>query len=583
MAEPMAPPSDLPMTGGSANTVAPSDGQQVALRPAASVILLRDAPGGIEVFMVQRNRASAFVPGHHVFPGGALDAADQDSALHRLCVGHDDLSASRILRVPQGGLAFWVAAIRECFEEAGLLLAGHGPGSSRLELSAEQQRDVFQSWRARLNAGQASMLQLCQEFELMLLADRLQYFSHWITPIGNPRRFDTRFFVAEAPADQAAMHDGAEAIDHVWVRPAQALDMHRQGRFPLVYATRTTLEQLADFGSVAQVLDHARKQREVATIMPRIGHGRAGRRVIGPGEAVYAEIGKVDQFAPGQASYEIVPGQPARLGPRLWRLTAPNPGYMTGPGTNTYLIGDECGVTVIDPGPDEPAHLQRILEVAPGPIRDILVTHTHQDHSPGARYLREATGARTIGWPTSMPNQDVRFQPDYRPAHDERLDTAGCTLRVLHTPGHASNHLCYLWEAERLLFTGDHIMQGSTVVISPPDGDMGTYLHSLEALLREPVDWLAPAHGFLMDEPQKVINQLMEHRLRRESLIVRALRGNGAVHRDVLLARVYTQLPAPLVKVAARTLLAHLLKLERENRVRRVDEDHWEFSDPAMS
>src|SRR5690606_34700843 len=97
-----------------------------------------------------------------------------------------------------------------------------------------------------------------------------QYFSHWITPIGNPRRFDTRFFVAEAPADQAAMHDGAEAIDHVWVRPAQALDMHRQGRFPLVYATRTTLEQLADFGSVAQVLDHARKQREVATIMPRI-------------------------------------------------------------------------------------------------------------------------------------------------------------------------------------------------------------------------------------------------------------------------------------------------------------------------
>lgn len=121
------------------------------------------------------------------------------------------------------------------------------------------------------------------------------------------------------------------------------------------------------------------------------------------------------------------------------------------------------------------------------------------------------------------------------------------------------------------------------MVISPPDGDMGTYLHSLEALLREPVDWLAPAHGFLMDEPQKVINQLMEHRLRRESLIVRALRGNGAVHRDVLLARVYTQLPAPLVKVAARTLLAHLLKLERENRVRRVDEDHWEFSDAAMS
>lgn len=554
---------------------AQSNVSAVELRPAASVILLRDTAGGMEVLMLQRTRAASFVPGNHVFPGGAVDPKDYSNAVLERCHGYDDAAASRILGLPRGGLAFWIAAIRECFEEAGLLLAGQG-SHPLANLKHLPHWEELPSWRHRLHRGEASILDLCRAFDLQLCVNQLRYFSHWITPLGNPRRFDTRFFVARAPEEQTARHDGLEAVNSVWVQPKEALELHHEGKFPLVYATRSTLQRLAEFSAVEAVLDYAKRQRKVATIMPRIGSGRAGRRVIGPGEPVYAEIGKIEQFWPGQASYEIVPGVPTRLSPRLWRLTAPNPGYMTGPGTNTYIIGDDTGVTVIDPGPDDREHLHRIMDVAPGPIRDILVTHTHSDHSPGVRYLRQATGARTIGWPTNVPTQDITFNPDYQPEHNEVLITAGATLRVLHTPGHTSNHLCYLLESERLLFTGDHIMQGSTVVISPPDGNLQAYLDSLQALLREDLDWLAPAHGFLMDQPQKVINQLVEHRLRREALILRALAGSEPLHEEVLLGRVYTQLPPPLVRVAARTLLAHLLKLEAENKVRRVEAEYWE-------
>lgn len=275
----------------------------------------------------------------------------------------------------------------------------------------------------------------------------------------------------------------------------------------------------------------------------------------------------------------IQPGVAIRLSPRVRRVTARNPGVMTGPGTNTYLVGAGQVCAVIDPGPVDGGHLEALLAAAPAPIRYVLVTHTHRDHSPGALPLKAATGALLLGRPTRHRHwQDPGFAPDRELHHDDRLTLgSGSTLRVVHTPGHASNHLCFLLEEERMLFTGDHIIQGSTVVIDPPDGDMGAYLQSLESLLREPLDFLAPGHGTLIPRPHEAIRGLIQHRLRREAKVLRALPSQHPADLPTLVRSVYDDVPAHLHALAERSLLAHLLKLEAEGRARRVT-DSWTAS-----
>jgi glyoxylase-like metal-dependent hydrolase (beta-lactamase superfamily II) len=252
---------------------------------------------------------------------------------------------------------------------------------------------------------------------------------------------------------------------------------------------------------------------------------------------------------------------------------------MTGPGTNSYLVGRDGAWTVIDPGPAIASHVQALIDAAaPGRIERILVSHTHRDHSPAAAPLSAATGAPVWGRRAAHPQwQDPDFAPVHEPLDGERIDVApGLTLRVLHTPGHASNHLCYLLEQERLLFTGDHVMQGSTVVINPPDGDMAAYLQSLRALTDVDLDWLAPGHGFLVGQPHAVLRALVEHRLRREAKVADALRRAAHASIDVLLPQVYDDVPAAIHPVARRSLLAHLLKLEADGRADCVDELwHW--------
>lgn len=264
---------------------------------------------------------------------------------------------------------------------------------------------------------------------------------------------------------------------------------------------------------------------------------------------------------------------PARLSSRVWRITAQNAGAMTGPGTNTYIVGAGEHRAVIDPGPADDRHLQAIIAAAaPASIRYILVTHTHEDHSPGAQPLKSATGALLLGQTTLHPHwQDPSFAPDRRLYDGDRLTlTAGVTLRVLHTPGHASNHLCYLLEEERILFTGDHIIQGSTVVIDPPDGDMAAYLRSLESLRREPLDYLAPGHGTLIPRPDSAIRSLIQHRLRREAKVLASLPREHPADLATLIRAVYDDVPAHLHPLAERSLLAHLLKLQAESRAIRV-------------
>ncbi|MGI9345242.1 MAG: MBL fold metallo-hydrolase [Gammaproteobacteria bacterium] len=276
------------------------------------------------------------------------------------------------------------------------------------------------------------------------------------------------------------------------------------------------------------------------------------------------------------AHLSVEVSRPIELLPGVVRLTAPNPGVFTGPGTNTYLIGTEQ-ILVIDPGPDLPEHTDAIVKAAAGNIQAIAVTHTHPDHSPGAAPLAAATGAEIWGMACMTPGNNAEgWRPDRTLKADELLRVGAQSIRVLHTPGHASNHLCFLLEAERMLITGDHIMQGSTVVISPPDGDMQQYLDSLRMLQHLELTYLAPGHGHVIDEPQTAISALIAHRLRREAKVVSRLRTLGQVSVDQLVASVYDDVDSRLHPIARHSLLAHLIKLQAERRVAEQQKELWE-------
>jgi glyoxylase-like metal-dependent hydrolase (beta-lactamase superfamily II) len=275
----------------------------------------------------------------------------------------------------------------------------------------------------------------------------------------------------------------------------------------------------------------------------------------------------------------LIPGTPSTLTPGVRRVVAPNAGMMTGPGTNTYLLSSGSGdTTVIDPGPDDAAHLQAILGAAEGGIRWIIVTHTHRDHSPLAAVLAKRTGACLIGlnWPHDG-RQDESFVPERVPGDGERLRLGETDLVAIHTPGHASNCVCYLLEHERLLFTGDHVLEGVSPVILPPDGDMSAYMASLDKLEAYDFERIAPGHGGVLPRGKRVLELLRAHRMAREDKVLAKL-APGAATIDALTAAVYDDVPAERHVWAKLTLEAHLIKLAREGRV--VEHEHrWRISD----
>ena len=266
----------------------------------------------------------------------------------------------------------------------------------------------------------------------------------------------------------------------------------------------------------------------------------------------------------------LVYGVASALSPMVRRIVCRNPSAMTGPGTNTYLVGiDE--IAVIDPGPDDAAHLDAIAGCGGDRIRWILLTHTHSDHSPVAAALKERTGAEVLafdGGNDSVGNVPVPI--DTRLGDGDVIEATEYRLTALHTPGHASNHLCYLLNEERLLFSGDHIMQGSTVVIIPPDGDMAQYLASLERLkrLRPRLRAIAPGHGHVIDDPIGTIDGYVAHRLEREQQVVDTLRSHGSADVSALVADIYADVPVELHSWARYSVWAHLRKLADDGVVR---------------
>jgi len=271
-------------------------------------------------------------------------------------------------------------------------------------------------------------------------------------------------------------------------------------------------------------------------------------------------------------------GQLTELAPGVRRLVAPNPSLMTGPGTNTYLLGIR-EIAVIDPGPALEQHIDAIQQQADAPIGKILVTHTHPDHSPAAHLLAQACGAELFGRPAPQGrHQDQTFVPDHILADGDTIETEDFSLQAVHTPGHASNHLCYLHAGLNWLLTGDHIINGSTVVIAPPDGNMGDYLRSLERIRSLQLETILPGHGDVIDKPDAAIDWLIDHRLKRESSVVAALRKQPNATSRELVPLVYEDVDAELHKLAEHSLLAHLIRLEEDLRVK-MERGRWRLMD----
>lgn len=534
------------------------------IRPAATLALVRDTPEGIEVLLLQRTWSAVFLPGFYVFPGGAVDEQESLGRLH--AAGVKDTEISHTMSLSEGGADYMLAAVRECFEEAGVLVA---MDADRQLIGGDH---PAHDDRKAVFKGELPLAELCQRHQLTIPLDRLAYLSHWITPPGPPRRFDTRFFVTEAPENQYVSHDGEETIDHVWIRPEQALQEQRAGTRLMTLPTLGTLRVLRDFDSVDSLMRYAwANPPEPHPSQPWPATRRGEPVLLEPDSPAYAEAVKLDPEGEGSTKAEIVPGEAVEVAAGVIRLTAPNPGVMTGPGTNTYILGHER-FTVLDPGPNHAGHIERILEVTGGKIDSVVVTHTHLDHSPGTQALKEQTGCRVYGRSApDGPGQDHKFAPDQQPEHGDLIETDAGLIKVLHTPGHASNHLCFLLEDQQLLFSGDHIMQGSTVVINPPDGDMKAYLESLYELLAESIRFIAPAHGFVMGQPQAIIDYLITHRMAREHKIARALDKLSPVSLKDLTSKAYGDVPTAIHGVAARSALAHLLKLEADGHALQED------------
>jgi glyoxylase-like metal-dependent hydrolase (beta-lactamase superfamily II) len=285
------------------------------------------------------------------------------------------------------------------------------------------------------------------------------------------------------------------------------------------------------------------------------------------------------------ADDDFTPGRVVPLSELISRVTAPNGGKMTGPGTNTYLIGRAGGadVAILDPGPASPAHVDALLAAVAGRrVVALVVTHTHLDHSPAASPLRARTGAPRVGRTSSFPQfQDPTFQSDLEVRDGTTVSGDGWTLRAVPTPGHASNHVCWLLEEEAALFTGDHVLGTTSPVILPPDGSMRAYLDSLARLQQLSLRELMPGHGPRLLRPARVFELLVRHRLDREAEVVAALARAPQATVPALVDIVYRDVSEDLKRWAAFSLEAHLIKLAEDGRAFGTD-GRWQLAaDPA--
>jgi 8-oxo-dGTP pyrophosphatase MutT (NUDIX family) len=435
----------------SSATAGPAAGN---IRPAASLIVLRDSPAGVEVLLMRRpERGNDFRSGACVFPGGVVDAAD--AGLHGLCFGLDDAAASRRLGEPSNGLDFFVAAVRECFEEAGLLFACR-PDGSPADLASRH--DELRAWRGRLHRGAATLCDLCAALDLKLDLRETAYFAHWLTPVVRPKRFDTRFFVRLAPPGQQAEPDFGEALELMWLTPAEALDPARG--LKLLNVTQRTLQELSRFATAQAAYDAALARRGVQRILPRpVRSADGSERFVIPGMPAYDEVEALDPEGRGHVAGELVPGQCTRLTPRLLRVA--------GARRHAYLVTDRAGTAaaLVDADPDDPAQWAALHEAAPTGVNWLLAT--------GATPPPAAVRAQ---WPVAQAAAVAATLPEITLGADTRLRA------VPFGQGHSA-----------LLLVEDGIVLGGDAIAAATEPSTEAVAPARAAGAR----WFAGARGFL--------------------------------------------------------------------------------------
>jgi glyoxylase-like metal-dependent hydrolase (beta-lactamase superfamily II)/8-oxo-dGTP pyrophosphatase MutT (NUDIX family) len=481
-------------------------------RPAATLVLLRDRPGGPEVLLTQRLESLRFMGGAIVFPGGAVSRSDRDPSWEGAsALSREEAAAALDENDGFAALGAFIAAVRETFEEVGVLLA-EGPVE---RLDREDARDARR------------FLERCLELGVTLATDRLVPAGRWVTPLGSPIRFDARFFIASAPEGVEASPDPSEVARCYWSTPDQAIEELGSGGIVMAPPTIEMLQRLR------------------------------GQRNAGGALAALSRQG-ID-------TPEVLS---VRLSPLVQLVLAPNPSLLTGPGTNTYVVGGGP-FFVIDPAVDDDRYLDT-LEGAAQDVEAILVTHRHPDHVGGVAALAARTGAEVRAW----GEDDIGGTRPLPLRDGEVLEAGGARLRVIHAPGHASDHVCFLLEGAASLFAGDNVLGEGTAVIAPPDGNMGDYLATLRRLGDLDIDRIYPGHFRPLDGGTDVIEGYIAHRAEREEAILAALE-NEALTIEEIVAHVYTDVPEILHPIAAQQVAAHLEQLARNARVR-LKKDRWQ-------
>jgi glyoxylase-like metal-dependent hydrolase (beta-lactamase superfamily II) len=425
------------------------------------------------------------------------------------------VQAAELLGVddPAEALGFFVCALRETYEEVGLLLAD-GPVESLFRDDADDP---------------ARFLSRCEALGIRLGTDLLRPAGRWVTPLGSSIRFDTRFFVSIAPDDWDPDPDPREVDRCWWTTPSAALTGLSSGSLMMAPPTIEMLQRLDTYRSLEEI------------------------------EASLAET------PVGQSGNVIS----VRLSPLVHVVLAPNPGVMTGPGTNSYVVGS--GPTcIIDPAVDDEEYLDALFAAAGEQVSSVLITHRHSDHVGGVAAVVERFGCpvRAFG---EAPAGGIAVVPL---SDGEAMPVAGAVLRSLHTPGHASDHLCFYLEGSATLFSGDNILGEGTAVIAPPDGNMRAYMASLRRLQDLHIDRIFPGHFRPLDGGRAVIDAYLAHRRQRRDAVLAAV-NHGATTPKEIVAEVYTDTPEHLHPVAAYQVTAMLELLEEEGLVVRTEE-RWE-------
>ncbi|MGH2806476.1 MAG: MBL fold metallo-hydrolase [Actinomycetota bacterium] len=483
-------------------------------RPAATLVILRDSGRGPQVLVTVRPKSLRFMGGVTVFPGGAVAPADLDPRWEEASA-LDRAAAATLLDVDdEKALGLFVCALRESFEEVGFLL---GTGLDALEPSDADDPAHFLIETVAAGAR--------------LATDALVPAGRWVTPLGSPIRFDTWFFVVRCPEGWEPTPDPSEVESCAWLTPSDALDDLSVGRAAMAPPTIEMLQRLQDAGGVDEI---------IATMSERM--------VDGPGNII------------------SVP-----LSPLVHVIVAPNPGPMTGPGTNTYVVGSGPTI-VIDPAVDDEDYIAELRSRA-GDVHSILVTHRHPDHVGGIAALQRATGAEVRAY-GDRPAGDFPVTPI---DEGEIVEAGGATLRTMYCPGHASDHLCWYMEGAASLFAGDNILGEGTAVIAPPDGDMRTYLATLRRLSELRIDRIFTGHFRPLDGGNEVIEGYLAHRAERERQVTDAMAG-GATTPSSIVEKVYVDTPAHLHPVAEQQVLSMLEVLAADGRVERQGE-HWKLVD----